>query len=81
MEAKKKDDVETELRKCPKVQQYLIDIIKNGIESDIVQEVDEFESEMTDEDFELLALEDAAKIKKGIKDSEAEEVESSWEDI
>lgn len=81
MEAKKKDDVEAELRKCPKVQQYIIDMLKNGIPEDAVHEVEEFSADMTDEDFEKLALADAAKLKAGIKDSDAEEIETNWEDI
>jgi len=81
-EAKKKDDVASELKKCPKVQEYLIKILKDGLEPDFVQEQDEFSSEMSDEDFEKLALEEAGLIKNGkFKNNEAEEIEGSWEDI
>lgn len=81
MEAKKKDDVASELKKCPKVQEYLINALKNGVEVDQVQEQDEFSSEMSDEDFEKMALQEAGLLKKGIKPSEAEETSTNWDDI
>lgn len=81
--AKKKDDVAVELKKCPGIQTALIEIIKNSIEdpdSLTTYNTEDTDSDMTDEDFERQAIEDAEKIKNG-KMSEAEEESGSWEDI
>ena len=75
--AKKRDDVKVELGKCPKVQEYLLDLIKSGkylenAEGEISegQEDNDYES-MTDDEF-----------LNNLTNSEAEETESSsWDDI
>lgn len=82
--AKKKDEISSELKKCPKVQAYLLDLIKNGIDDPTANEVyesEDLDSDLSDEDFERMAIEDAEKIKKGVV-SEAEETESvGWDEI
>ena len=73
--AKKRDDVKVELGKCPKVQEYLLDLIKSGkyleeMPGEEVQEDNDYES-MTDDEF-----------LNNLTNSEAEETESSsWDDI
>lgn len=78
--AKKKDDVVLELRKYPKIQAYLVDQIKNGVDMMDVQEQHEFASDMSDEDFERQMREEAEGIKKGTL-NEAEEEETGWDSI
>ena len=55
--AKKRDDVKVELAKCPKIQEYLLDLIKSGkyLENAQGEEIsegqeDDYES-MTDDEF------------------------------
>jgi len=82
-EAKKKDDVAKELKKFPKMQEELIDILRGAIEdpeSVPVYDSEDMDGDLSDEDFERMALEDAAKIKNGKIDNEAEE-ESSWDEV
>ena len=73
--AKKRDDVKVELGKCPKVQEYLLDLIKSGkyleeMPGEEVQEDNDYES-MTDDEF-----------LNNLTNSEAEETESSsWDDL
>ena len=75
--AKKRDDVKVELGKCPKVQNYLLDLIKSGkyLENAEGQEISEdsvgdYET-MTDDEF-----------LNNLTSSDAEETESSsWDDI
>ena len=73
--AKKRDDVKVELGKCPKIQEYLLDLIKSGkyleeMPGEEVQEDNDYES-MTDDEF-----------LNNLTNSEAEETESSsWDDI
>ena len=69
--AKKKDDLAGELKKCPKIQAKLIDILKNGLEDEPIY-ASSSDAEMTDEEFE-------ESLKNN--DSEAEETETSWEDM
>jgi recombination protein RecA len=79
--AKKKDDVAAEIKKYPKVQEELLNILKNGIDDDTTQfDSQDLDGDLSDEDFEIMAMEDAKNIKNGVV-SDAEEVESSWEDI
>ena len=74
--AKKRDDVKVELGKCPKVQQYLLDLIKSGkylenAEGEVVSEgqEDDYES-MTDDEF-----------LNNLTNSEAEETETGWDNV
>ena len=74
--AKKRDDVKVELGKCPKVQEYLLDLIKSGkyLENAEGQEVsegqeDDYES-MTDDEF-----------LNNLTNSEAEETETGWDNV
>lgn len=78
--AKKRDDVALELRKYPKMQAELIDMIKNGVTAEDAPL--ELDSEMSDEDFEAQMREEAAALKNGTA-NEAEETsgESSWDEI
>lgn len=79
--ATKKDDVAKELKKFPNVQAELIDMLKNGIEPDAVQEQHDFDSEMSEEDFEEMIRKEAEELKNG-NGSEAEETSgSNWDDI
>lgn len=73
LEAKKRDDVYPALEKCPKIQQYFLERLKNGdIEAvNYGNDEDEFE----DEDDFLKSLEDDENS------SEAEEVENGWDNI
>ena len=73
--AKKRDDVRIELNKCPKVQKYLLELIRSGkylenAEGEISeeQEDDDYES-MTDDEF-----------LNNLTNSEAEE-ETGWDNI
>ena len=73
--AKKRDDVKVELGKCPKIQQYLLDLIKSGkylenAEGEIVSEEQEYDCEsMTDDEF-----------LNNLTNSEAEE-ETGWDNV
>lgn len=76
--AKKKDDVAGELRKFPKMQEELLEMIKNGVEEDKVQEQHDWDSDMSEEEFERKLKEDIENLEN---ESEAEERESGWDDI
>ena len=75
--AKKRDDVKVELGKCPKVQEYLLDLIKSGkylenAQGEILegQEDNDYES-MTDDEF-----------LNNLTSSDAEEIENnSWDNV
>ena len=74
--AKKRDDVKVELGKCPKVQEYLLDLIKSGkylenAEGEISegQEDNDYES-MTDDEF-----------LNNLTNSEAEETDTGWDNV
>jgi len=74
--AKKRDDVYTELKKCPKMQQYFLDQLKSGKIEAVdyeKEEEDEFEN-MSEEEFEN-------SLNEETDGSEAEEVETEWKDI
>ncbi|MFW6008211.1 MAG: hypothetical protein ACOCP8_02995 [archaeon] len=80
--ATKKDDVAEELRKFPAVQDQLLEMIKNGVTNEEAQNVHEFDSEMSDEEFNKLIYEDAEDIKNGNGDHIASDAEEeSWDDI
>ena len=75
--AKKRDDVKVELAKCPKVQNYLLDLIKSGkylenAQGEEISEEQEYDCEsMTDDEF-----------LNNLTSSEAEETESSsWDNV
>ena len=78
LDAKKRDDVKVLLKDCPKMQQYLLKVIKGEIEApknSIPNE--EMDSEMSDEDFEAMMNEENYG-----EDDGAEEIEStSWDDM
>jgi recombination protein RecA len=79
--AKKKDEVADELRKYPNVQEELINILKGGLEDPTaVFESKDFDSDMTEEEFEAQMKADIEKIEKG-EDSEAEEESGGWDEI
>ena len=75
--AKKRDDVKVELGKCPKIQEYLLDLIKSGkylenAEGEVVsegQEDNDYET-MTDDEF-----------LNNLTNSEAEETETGWDNV
>ena len=76
--AKKRDDVKVELGKCPKVQEYLLDLIKSGkyLENAEGQEVSEGQE---DNDYETMTDDE---FLNNLTSSDAEETESSsWDDI
>lgn len=72
--AKKRDDVYTEMRKCPKIQEYFLEKLKAG-ETDAVNydTEDEFDN-MSEDEFENSLFNDDVL-------NEAEEVSGSWEDL
>ena len=71
--AKKRDDVYTEMEKCPKIQQYFIDKLNAGEAEPVNYEgQDEFDG-MTEDEFENSLLNDSL--------NEAEEIEPSWNNI
>jgi recombination protein RecA len=74
--ATKKDDVAIELRKYPKMQEELLEVIKKFMEDPtIAQEQDKFDGDLTDEEFE-------EELKKEVTNAENEaEEESSWEEL
>ncbi len=79
MIARKKDEVAVELKKYPKIQEKLLNMIKNGIEVEPVSQRD-LESDMSEEDFEEMMKRDITSIKKSkFSDNEAEE--TSWDEI
>lgn len=81
--AKKKEEVAPALKKCPKMQEELINILKGAIEDpDSVKAYDseDMDSDLSDEDFERQMEEDIKKLQSGDKgDNEAEE--TSWGDL
>lgn len=74
--ATKKDDVVTELRKFPKMQEELLEILKKSLDDPSINEPqDKFDSNLTDEEFE-------EELTKEINNAENDaEEESSWEDL
>lgn len=79
--ATKKDDVAKEIKKFPKVQEELVEMIKGGIEPENVHESQDFESEMSEEEFEEMIRREAQELKNG-STSEAEETETEgWDSI
>ena len=74
--AKKRDDVKVELGKCPKVQEYLLDLIKSGkyLENAEGQEVSEGQE---DNDYETMTDDE---FLNNLTNSEAEE-ETGWDNI
>ena len=71
--AKKRDDVYSEMRNCPKIQQYFIDKLNSGETEPVnYSGKDEFEG-MSEDEFEQSLINDC--------ENEAEEVEGSWDDI
>lgn len=71
--ARKKDDVIPELRKYPKIQNMLLEKIKNGIEEESTPSI-EMDSDLSDEEFE-------EKLLNGeLDNSEAEEIED-WDNV
>lgn len=80
--AKKKDDVAIELRKYPKIQAKLLEMIRDGVPEDARHETHEWDSDLSDEEFEEMIRREAEEIKNGNM-SEAEEIstETDWTDI
>lgn len=81
--AKKKDDVSIELRKYPKIQDYLMDLIKENVMPDAAIAPHELDSDLDDEEFEL-KIQEEAKALKNSSASEAEEEETEedgWDKI
>ena len=74
--AKKRDDVKVELGKCPKIQQYLLDLIKSGkyLENAEGQEVSEGQE---DNDYETMTDDE---FLNNLTSSEAEETEG-WDNV
>lgn len=63
------------------MQEELIEMLKNNLEDPTdVYESEDMDGDLSDEDFERIALEDAANIKSGKMNNEAEE-ESNWDEI
>ena len=74
--AKKRDDVKVELAKCPKIQEYLLDLIKSGkyLENAEGQEVSEGQE---DNDYETMTDDE---FLNNLTSSEAEE-ETGWDNV
>ncbi|MNV66274.1 hypothetical protein D3C71_1590200 [compost metagenome] len=53
-------------------------MLKNGVEPDQTQEQDDFDSEMSEDEFEEMIQREAKDIKDG---NEAEETSGGWDDI
>lgn len=81
--AKSKAEVAPALKKCPKMQEELINILKGAIEdpdSAPVYDSEDMDSDLSDEDFEKQMEEDIKKLQSGVKgNNEAEE--TSWDEI
>ena len=80
MVAKKKDDVAVELKKYPKIQSKILDMIKNGVEVE-PQEQRDLESDMSEDEFEEMITKEAKELKKGKKKIESDAEETSWDTI
>lgn len=81
MIAKKKDDVAVELKKYPKIQAKLLQMIRDGIEVEPQSQRD-LESDMSEDEFEEMIVKEAQALKKGKKPSTNEEAEeTSWDSI
>ncbi len=80
MIAKKKDDVAIELKKYPKIQAKLLDMIKNGVEVE-PQEQRDLESDMNEDEFEEMITREAKDLKKGKKSTSSDAEETSWDTI
>ena len=75
--AKKRDDVRVELGKCPKVQEYLLELIRSG---KYLEEMPEEEvSEGQEDDYETMT--DDEFLNNNLTSSEAEETETGWDNI
>ena len=79
--AKKKDEVAVELKKYPKIQAKLIEMIKSGVTAEDVHESHNFDSEMSEEDFEKQMREEAENIKNGNEAEEESGGEQEWDNI
>ena len=74
--AKKRDDVRVELGKCPKVQEYLLELIRSG---KYLEEMPEEEvSEGQEDDYETMTDDE---FLNNLTSSEAEETETGWDNI
>jgi RecA/RadA recombinase len=81
MIAKKKDDVAVELKKYPKIQAKLLQMIQDGVEVE-PQEQRDLESDMSEDAFEEMITKEAQALKKGKKTSTNDEAEeTSWDSI
>jgi recombination protein RecA len=79
--ATKKDDVAPELKKFPKMQEELVDMIKNGVLPDAAAAPHELDSDLNEEDFERKIREEAEAIKNGGANEAEEESGSGWDSI
>jgi hypothetical protein len=80
--AKKKDDVASALRECPKMQNYFIEMLKSGKlddETPVYESEADMDSDLTDEEFEEKMKQEIEELEKG--GNEAEEISGSWDDI
>jgi recombination protein RecA len=78
--AKKKDDVADELRKYPRVQEELIDILKGTTEDSSIQyNQQDLDSDLSEEEFEEKMNAEIDSI--GKDSNEAEETEDSWNNV
>ena len=77
--AKKRDDVKVELGKCPKVQEYLLDLIKSGKYLENAEGQEEILEGQEDNDYESMTDDE---FLNNLTSSEAEETESSsWDNV
>lgn len=82
--AKNKAEVAPMLKKFPKMQEELIEILKGAVEdpeSVPVYNSEDMDSDMSDEEFEMQMEEDIKKLKSGIKDDDDCAEETSWDEI
>lgn len=79
--AKKKDDVSIELRKYPKIQAKLLEMIKEGVLPDSAQAPHELDSDMSEEEFEEMIQNEAKQLKNGGNEAEETSGETSWDNI
>ena len=74
--AKKRDDVRIELAKCPKVQEYLLELIRSG---KYLEEMPEEEvSEGQEDDYETMTDDE---FLNNLTSSEAEEETGGWDNV
>lgn len=81
--ASSKGEVADALRKCPKMQEELLNILKNGLDDPDAKQyaAEDSDAELSEEEFEAKILKEAKELEEGKGGNDAEETSGGWEDM